>query len=400
MDTDDLSSSLSLALFLVAFSYLGLAHAQATYASRPATAGLRPWGAIALRLFQIAAVVAAALSFQALLLSAASPPVGVHAAAALGFLAFVLLLDWTAGVASRRLPAASGVLASPLLRLLRLPKVRRLQTQDAGEPVTGEEAGETDSDPDSTTVVITEEGPATLDDRERMMVRSILRLDESTAKEIMVPRVDMVAVEAGASLSEVAVAMQEHGHSRIPVYAGTTDNIIGVVHSRDLLPYLSLKEEHPPLDKLTRSPFFTPETKRLDDLLREMQEKHVHMALVVDEYGGVEGLVTLEDLLEEIVGEIEDEFSRRMEPAVVPLANGDLIADARVSLEYLSDLLPKHMPSPLPQEDVHTVGGLVYTSLGKIPEVGDSVVCDGLRIEVVSLLGRRIRKLKLSRTQE
>ena len=395
MDTDDLSSTLSLALFLVLFYYLGMARAHAMSAGPPVPADPMSPRFLALRNLRLAAVVAAALSFQVLLLAKTAPALGVHAAAALGFLVFVLLLDGAAGITSRRFPLAAGLLASPLLGLLRIPTGRRPQATDNGGAGAGDEAGDGEVDPDSTTVVITEEGPATLDDRERLMIRSILRLDESTAKEVMVPRVDIVAVDAGTSLSTVASTMQEHGHSRIPVYTGTTDNIIGVVHSRDLLPFLARTEEHPPLAEVTRPPFFTPESKRLDDLLREMQEKRVHMAMVVDEYGGVEGLVTLEDLLEEIVGEIEDEFSPGMEPRVVPMPNGDLIADARVSLEYLSDLLS----SPLPQGDVDTVGGLVYTSLGKIPQVGDSVTHDGLRIEVVSLLGRRIRKLKLSRTQ-
>ena len=363
--------------------------------SQPAPAGPASRGFLALRYLRLAVVVAAALSFQVLLLGTASPAIAVHVTAALGFLAFMVLLEGAAGVASRRLPSVAGLLASPLLGLLRIRAARLPQALDNGAEGAGDEATDAEGDPDSTTVVITEEGQATLDDRERLMIRSILRLDESTAKEVMVSRVDMVAVDAGTSLSAVAGTMQEHGHSRIPVYTGTTDNIIGVVHSRDLLPFLGRTEEHPPLAEVTRPPFFTPESKRLDDLLREMQEKRVHMAMVVDEYGGVEGLVTLEDLLEEIVGEIEDEFSPGMEPRVVPMANGEIIADARVSLEYLSDLLS----SPLRLDDVDTVGGLVYTSLGKIPQVGDSVTHDGLRIEVVSLLGRRIRKLKLSRTQ-
>ena len=363
--------------------------------SQPVPADPTSRGLLALRNLRLAAVVAAALSFQILLLDTTSPAIGVHATAALGFLGFMVLLEGAAGITSRRFPSVAGVLASPLLGLLRIRALRLPQAMDNGGEGAGDEAADTEADPDSTTVVITEEGQATLDDRERLMIRSILRLDESTAKEVMVSRVDMVAVDAGTSLSTVASTMQEHGHSRIPVYTGTTDNIIGVVHSRDLLPFLARTEEHPPLAEVTRPPFFTPESKRLDDLLREMQEKRVHMAMVVDEYGGVEGLVTLEDLLEEIVGEIEDEFSPGMEPRVVPMANGDIIADARVSLEYLSDLLS----SPLRQDDVDTVGGLVYTSLGKIPQMGDSVTHDGLRIEVVSLLGRRIRKLKLSRTQ-
>ncbi len=395
MDTDDLSSSLSLALFLVLFLYLGMARAHATSGSQAAPAGPASRGLLALSYLRLAAVVAAALSFQVLLLGTASPAIAVHAAAALGFLAFMVLLEGAAGAVSRRFPSVAGLLVSPLLGPLHVRAVRLPQAPDNGADGAGDEAADAEGDHDSTTVVITEEGQATLDDRERLMIRSILRLDESTAKEVMVPRVDMVAVDAGTSLSTVAGTMQEHGHSRIPVYTGTTDNIIGVVHSRDLLPFLARTEEHPPLAEVTRPPFFTPESKRLDDLLREMQEKRVHMAMVVDEYGGVEGLVTLEDLLEEIVGEIEDEFSPGMEPRVVPMANGDIIADARVSLEYLSDLLS----SPLRLDDVDTVGGLVYTSLGKIPQVGDSVTHDGLRIEVMSLLGRRIRKLKLSRAQ-
>ena len=395
MDTDGLSSSLSLALFLVAFSYLSLARSMATSAGAHVPADPTARGLVPLRVLWMASLVAAALSLQALLLSKTSPGLAVNAAAALGLLTTIVILDRAAATSSQRFPSVAGVLASPLLGLLRVSSGRRSKTTDNGAAGARDDTGHEDTEPDSTTVVITEEGTATLDDRERLMIRSILGLDESTAKEVMVPRVDIVAVDAGTSLSEVAGTMQKHGHSRIPVYTGTTDNIIGVVHSRDLLPFLARTGEHPPLAELTRPPFFTPESKRLDDLLREMQEKHVHMAMVVDEYGGVEGLVTLEDLLEEIVGEIEDEFSHGIEPRVVPTANGELIADARVSLEYLSDLLS----SPLPQDDVDTVGGLVYSSLGKMPEVGDSVTHNGLRIEVLSLLGRRIRKLKLSRTQ-
>ena len=244
-------------------------------------------------------------------------------------------------------------------------------------------------------MVITEEEQAGLDDRERLMIRSILGLDESTAREAMVPRVDIVAVEADTPVTEVASRMLECGHSRLPVFSDTIDNIIGIVHSRDLLPFLTESAEFPPLEKVIRPAFFIPESKRLDDLLSELQEKRVQMALVVDEYGGIEGLVTLEDLLEEIVGEIEDEFSRGLEPRVVPMANGDILVDARVTLDYLTDLLSTSVVI----EDIETVGGLVYSYLGKMPQVGDEVHHNGLRIEVVSVLGRRIRRLKLSRTE-
>ena len=242
-------------------------------------------------------------------------------------------------------------------------------------------------------VVITEEEQANWDIRERSMIRSILKLDEVSVRGVMVPRVDMIAVDVGTSLPEVASKMLEHGHSRIPVFEGTIDQVLGVVYSRDLLPFLVEPKEHPPLPTIIRPAYFIPESKLLDDLLKELQEKRLQMAIVVDEYGGVEGLVTLEDLIEEIVGEIEDEFSRGLEPWVVPTSAGELVVDARVTLDYISGLLA----TSIEHEDVDTVGGLVYSSLGKMPQVGDEVVVDGLTIEVVSLLGRRINKLKLSR---
>ena len=219
---------------------------------------------------------------------------------------------------------------------------------------------------DLTSVIITEEEQAGLDARERLMIRSILRLDESTAREVMVPRVDIVAVEVDTPLPEMISRMLESGHSRLPVFSETIDNIIGVIHSRDLLHYLGTTAEYPHLKDVIRSAFFIPESKRLDDLLREFQETHVHMAMVVDEYGGIEGLVTLEDLLEEIVGEIEDEFSRSLEPRVEPLANGDILVDARVTLDYVADLLS----IPIADEHVDTIGGLVYSAMGKMPQVG------------------------------
>jgi CBS domain containing-hemolysin-like protein len=339
--------------------------------------------------------VAAALSLQSLLLSQGSPGLLLNAAAALGLLASLVVIDRAAHLAARRYAPVAGALSAPLLRLLRAAPL-------GGATATGNGATEKDEEheggaepTDSTTLVITEEGPATLDDRERLMIRSILQLDETTARQVMVPRVNMVAVEADTPLPEVARCMMEHGHSRLPVFRETTDQIVGVVYSRDLLPFLSKTDTYPPLQEIVRPAFFIPESKRLDDLLRELQEKQVQMAIVVDEYGGVEGLVTLEDLLEEIVGEIEDEFSRGQEPRVVPVANGEFIADAEVSLEELSDLFS----SPIVSENVDTVGGLLYATLDKMPQVGDQVVYNGLRIEVLALLGRRVRKLKISRSR-
>ena len=404
MDTDGLASSLSLAAWLLVYTYLSVAENAITARN----VQIRPPGYLSpllftFRLLKLASVAAIFLSAQSLVLSQSSPEssldVALIAVVALALIAFLLILDRVAKLFSNLYPGAASTLISPL-RLIFLPLVKLSRRPLA---VPGETTGKNSKDRngeigeplDITTVVITEEEQARLDDRERLMIRSILRLEESTAREVMVPRVDIVAVESDTPLSRVASRMLECGHSRLPVYSETIDNIVGVVYSRDLLPLLTKSAEYPPLEKIIRPAFFIPESKRLDDLLTELQEKRVQMAMVVDEYGGIEGLVTLEDLLEEIVGEIEDEFSRGLEPRVVPMANGDIIVDARVTLDYLSDLFA----TPLGNEDVDTVGGLVYSALGKMPQVGDEILQNGLRIEVVSILGRRIRRLKLSRTE-
>ena len=390
MDTSGLASSLSLVGFLLAYTYLSLVEHSVPH--------MGPWGHATTfsfaRHLRSAVLVGIALSTLAVLHSQDSSAVWLIAVAAIALLAFLALIDRGALFLSRHYPRVTTALRGPFIRIFMTSRTRESQPADSEAVAINRHNGDVPEDTDATTVVITEEGQASLDARERLMIRSILRLDETTAKEIMVPRVDIVAVDAETPLTELAGLMLQQGHSRIPVFRESIDNIVGIVHSRDLLPFLGEIGEHPPLEQIMRPAFFTPETKRLDELLMELQVERVQMALVVDEYGGIEGLVTLEDLLEEIVGEIEDEFSRTHEPAVVPLANGDIIVDSRVTLDYLSDLFS----SPIRHEDVDTVGGLVYSSLGKMPQMGDEVVHDGLRIEVVSLLGRRIRKLKLSRT--
>ena len=228
------------------------------------------------------------------------------------------------------------------------------------------------------------------------MLQSILRLDGSTAREVMVPRLDIVAVEANTSLLEVAEMMAVKGHSRLPVYRDNLDNVVGIAHSRDLLAVLGKGNPEAELAQTLRPAFFIPESKHLDDLLEELQEKALQMAIVVDEYGGTEGLVTMEDLLEEIVGEIEDEFSHVEDPEVIRNADGSALVDAGVSTDEVGELFGTEIETP----EVDTVGGYVYRSLGRIPQVGDSLRVDGLRIEVVSMLGRRLRKLRIEPASE
>ena len=238
---------------------------------------------------------------------------------------------------------------------------------------------------------ITDEELTSLDDRDREMLRSIIRLDVTTVREVMVPRLDMAVVEAESPLSVVAETMVNRGHSRLPVYEETIDKILGIIHARDILASLASRVSGDTLRVLVRPAFIIPETKRVDDLLEELQERRTQIAIVVDEYGGTEGLVTMEDLLEEIVGEIEDEFSRSRDAQVIHEADGKVLVDAGVTTENVEEIFGVSIVTT----DVDTVGGYVYHSLGRIPQAGDVVQTDRLHIEVVSMLGRRLRKLRI-----
>ena len=238
---------------------------------------------------------------------------------------------------------------------------------------------------------ITDEELTSLDDRDREMLRSIIRLDVTTVREVMVPRLDMAVVEAESPLSVVAETMVNRGHSRLPVYEETIDKILGIIHARDILASLASRVSDDTLRVLVRPAFIIPETKRVDDLLEELQERRTQIAIVVDEYGGTEGLVTMEDLLEEIVGEIEDEFSRSRDAQVIHEADGKVLVDAGVTTENVEEIFGVSIVTT----DVDTVGGYVYHSLGRIPQAGDVVQTDHLHIEVVSMLGRRLRKLRI-----
>jgi CBS domain containing-hemolysin-like protein len=227
---------------------------------------------------------------------------------------------------------------------------------------------------------------------ERKMITSILKLDETTAREIMVPRMDIQAVETTSSLAHVAEMMWETGHSRIPLFEESLDNIVGVVHSRDMLLNLATKNTEVSIDKIVRPPLFIPDSKRLDDLLRDFQENHIQIAIVVDEYGGTAGLVTIEDLLEEIVGEIEDEFDMGQSLQEM-LSESEALMDARISLDEVNQIFHVNLQG----EGFDTLGGLLYQQLGKMPNPGDKVAVEGLTISVISTMGRRIKQVQVAR---
>ncbi len=290
-----------------------------------------------------------------------------------------------------------GVVArfsTPLLSLL-----RRSQGRSAnGSAGTGNGSARQDGAgvADSTTLDITEEELVSMDRHDREMLRSIIQLDNSTAHEIMVPRLDVVALEINTPIPQAIEPIIKSGHTRIPIYEENIDHIVGIIHSLDLLQLFSSDDwARASLRDLARPAYFIPETKRLDVLLEEFQQKAVQMAVVVDEYGGTEGIITLEDLLEEIVGEIEDEFSWAEEEEVVVEDDGSAVVNASVTNDVIEEMFDVKLDNP----DVDTIGGYVYMSLGRMPHVADIVETEALSIEIISVLGRRIQKVRVRRKE-
>jgi CBS domain containing-hemolysin-like protein len=236
------------------------------------------------------------------------------------------------------------------------------------------------------------EGNSDLEEDEREMIASVIELGEQPVREIMVPRIDIVAAPANSTVRDVVDRIVESGHSRIPVYDGTIDNITGVVYAKDLLRFLRDGSQTAPVQPLAREASYVPETKKVDDLLHEMQQTRVHVAIVVDEYGGTAGLITIEDLIEEIVGEIRDEYDLE-EAMIEEVSDREALFDARVSIRDVNDTLDLEIED----EDFDTLGGLLYHELGKVPNVGDEVRIDGAVVTVLSTTGRRVRKVRVTK---
>jgi putative hemolysin len=233
---------------------------------------------------------------------------------------------------------------------------------------------------------------AEIETEERELIHSIFEFGDTVVREVMMPRPDMVAVEADATVDEAVNTMIVAGYSRVPAYDDTPDNIIGLVYLKDLV---GLQTEHrgsEPVRAAVREAVFVPESKRVAELLREMQRLKFHMAIVVDEYGGTAGLVTLEDLVEEIVGEITDEYDVE-EPRVERLPNGTLRCPGRTPIDEINEELEVE----LPDDEWDTVGGLVFNTLGHVPHEGECVVVDGLEFCAERVQGRRIVSVLVSR---
>jgi len=225
------------------------------------------------------------------------------------------------------------------------------------------------------------------------MIYSIFKLGDTLVREVMVPRIYITSVEADITIQDAADALLSSGYSRVPVYDDTIDNIVGLLYARDLLRALREASQVTALRELLRPAYFVPEAKKVDELLDEMQARRVHMALVVDEYGGIAGLVTLEDIVEEIVGEIRDEYDQAEEMPFQRLNENEVLFLGRVDLDDLNEV----MHSDLPKDEAETLGGFIYSQIGRVPENGESLKVGDLVLTVEQVSGRRIRKVRVGR---
>ena len=232
-----------------------------------------------------------------------------------------------------------------------------------------------------------------LESAARTMIHRVMELQKEDTAAVMTPRTDMFCISAGASLEEAREQLLEAGHTRVPVIGTTTDDIIGILYAKDLLKYLDARNgEAVSLRDIVREPFYVPETTGIDTLLENMKRKHVHMAIVLDEYGGVAGLVTMEDVLEEIVGEIADEYDKTEETGIVTIERDVIEVDARVHIDDLNEQFQYGIPE---DGDYDTIGGFVLMQLARVPQSGDDFTWKNLRVKVLDADKRSVKRLRI-----
>ncbi len=303
----------------------------------------------------------------------------------------VLSIEFAVEGGVRRQPEAWLVRLTPLARvldlLLRPFSVFFLAL--LGKPVALERFTGQVTEDELKTWVEAEESAGGLEKGEREMIYSIFHFGDTLCREIMVPRIDILALEASTSVPEAVRALTASGHSRVPVYEETIDNIAGLLYAKDLLRASQEEEKPENIRPFLRPAYFVPEAKKVDELLREMQERSIHMAVVVDEYGGTAGLVTLEDIVEEIVGEIRDEYDQAEERPFLKVSEDEYYFHGRIDLDDVDDVLGTHLVSEL----ADTLGGYIYGTIGRVPVGGEQVRVDGWVLTVEQVSGRRIRKI-------
>ena len=239
-----------------------------------------------------------------------------------------------------------------------------------------------------------EEGTKTgvIDKTEHELIESIFEFTDTTAKEVMIPRPDIVAINVDASREVIARLVLEEGYSRMPVYRGTIDNIIGIAYTKDFLGLMEYRNVMV-LQDIIRPAYFVPETKKISQLMRELQQQRIHMAVVMDEFGGTEGIVTMEDILEEIVGEIHDEYDEELRE-IEQAADGSVLVNGRMSIADLNGRFGVELPEA---GDYDTVSGFLNKIAGRIPDVGEEIVYGLLTFSIIKKSQRRIRLVRIRR---
>ena len=318
--------------------------------------------------------------------------------------AVVFWLEWAVEVAITHHPETWAMRLAPYVRsltvilspLLVLPLAIGRRKGEAQEPVSTVTEAELKSMVDAG-----HEG-GVLEGDERQMIYSIFELGDTLVREIMLPRIYINALEVSTPLAEAVDALVKSGHSRMPVYAESVDNILGLLYAKDLLRVWNQVlagnqalagrqgEQIDSLRSLLRPATFVPEAKKVDELLEEMQAGHVHMAMVVDEYGGIAGLVTLEDIFEEIVGEIQDEYDQSEEAPYILVGEGEYVFQGKVDLRDFNEV----MGSQLPTEETETLGGFIYEQVGRVPSSGENLQVGDISLTIEQVTGRRIRKVR------
>lgn len=234
-------------------------------------------------------------------------------------------------------------------------------------------------------------------DETQNMIKGIVELAETSVKDVYVPRIDVMFIPDDTTLPDVIKLMEESGHSRFPVYKDTLDEVIGILHIKDLLIYIyNLSDQKDfNISDVTRKPYFVPDSKKLDSLLKEFKRLHVHIAIAVDEYGGVSGIVSMEDIIEEIVGDIQDEFDNETED-IVKIDDKSWMCDARAGVDEIKEILGIEFDST----DIETIGGYVFNLIGEIPVKFEKVDTDNLTIVIIEVDGYKIKRVKLVKKDE
>ena len=317
--------------------------------------------------------------------------VGVLLLTAIGFFFLEWLVEWRVvrqpETWAIRLSILARVLMFVLTPLLAIPLV--ISRQANPSPESQNSVTETEL----MTLVEAGQEEGLLEQGERRMIVSIFKLGDTLAREIMVPRIDLLALDVDTPLTQAVDALLESGFSRVPVFQETVDNILGLLYTKDLLRIWREGNQIDLLKDLLRRAYFVPEAKKVDELLAEMQAHRIHMAIVVDEYGGVAGLVTLEDIVEEIVGEIHDEYDQAEETLYQQVNESEYIFQGRVDLDDFNEI----MESNIPRQEADTLAGFIYSRIGRVPVGGENVQVDNLELTVEQVSGRRIRKVRAQR---